>query len=103
LAPPNKAELETRLRKRGLDPEEKIKERLATADLELEQSKVEGFHDKIIINDDLEVTFKELESYIFGLGDETVKENVDEDTLVAISAEVEMADNETPVLEKAEE
>lgn len=32
---------------------------------EIEQSKVAGFHDKILVNDHLETTYKQLEDYIF--------------------------------------
>lgn len=111
MAPPQKAELEARLRKRGLDSEEKIQERLAIADKELEQSKVEGFHDKIIINDDLEKTYKELEEYIFGLDEGKVEEITDleasklaengtEEIPVMDSTEVEMMDRETSIVDE---
>jgi len=33
---------------------------------EIAQSKVEGFHDKIIVNDDLSRAYEELEEYVFG-------------------------------------
>lgn len=66
LAPPDVGELEQRLIKRGTDTPEKIKERLDIAEAELKQSEVVGFHDKIIINDDLDATYKRLEAYIFG-------------------------------------
>ena len=52
--------------KRGTDSEDKIKERLEIAKAELKQSEVEGFHDQIFVNGDLETTYKALEAYIFG-------------------------------------
>lgn len=62
--------LEKRLRGRGTEKEESIQKRLAQAKLELEYSKTEGVHDKIIVNDDLDVAYKELEDFIFGKGGE---------------------------------
>lgn len=103
LAPPNKTELEARLRKRGLDTEVKITEKLTIADKELEQAKVEGFHDKIITNDDLDAAFKELEEFIFGSNDETMKENVEDDTQVTKSADVDMTEETSPVANNVEE
>lgn len=102
LAPPNKAELEARLRKRGLDTEDKIIERLAIADKELEKAKEEGFHDWIIVNDDLEATFKQLEEFIFG-SDGKGKESVEEDTPVATNVDVDMTSEDAPVANKVEE
>ncbi|KUJ19932.1 uncharacterized protein LY89DRAFT_611898 [Mollisia scopiformis] len=66
LAPPDIPTLEERLKRRGLDDSEKIKQRLEIALKEIEQSQVEGFQDKIIINDDIGATYKALEDYIFG-------------------------------------
>lgn len=36
---------------------------------------MEGFHDKILVNDNLEVTYKKLENYIFGINEEDKAEN----------------------------
>jgi len=66
LATPSMEELERRLRSRGLDSDEEIKLRMKIAEEEVKHSEIEGFHDKIIINDDLPSTFTELESYVFG-------------------------------------
>ena len=73
LAPPgpNLDELEQRLRQRGSDDEDRIKSRLEIAKEEIEASKVEGFHDKILVNDRLDTTYDSLEKYIFG--DEVVE------------------------------
>ncbi|KAF7882430.1 uncharacterized protein EAF02_005793 [Botrytis sinoallii] len=80
ISPPSTAELspyqvlEKRLRGRGTEKEESIQKRLEQAKLELEYSKKEGLHDKIIVNDDLEVAYKELEDYIFGKGGKAADE-----------------------------
>lgn len=66
LAPPDIPTLEQRLQRRGSDEAEKIKQRLEIAQQEIEQSKSTGFHDKIIVNDDLEKSYKALEDYVFG-------------------------------------
>ncbi len=57
--------LETRLRGRGTEKEESIQKRLAQARNELEYSQTEGAHDLIIVNDDLETAYAELEAFIF--------------------------------------
>jgi guanylate kinase len=57
--------LESRLRGRGTEKEESIQKRLAQARNEMEYSKTEGVHDLIIVNDDLEQAYKELEAFIF--------------------------------------
>ena len=57
--------LESRLRGRGTEKEESVQKRLAQARNELEYSKTEGAHDLIIVNDDLETAYKELEEFIF--------------------------------------
>ncbi|PQE17292.1 guanylate kinase protein [Rutstroemia sp. NJR-2017a BVV2] len=74
ISPPSSADkspfevLEARLRGRGTEKEESIQKRLAQAKLELEYSKTPGVHDVIIVNDDLEVAYQELEDFIFGKG-----------------------------------
>jgi guanylate kinase len=64
LAPPSMEELEKRLRSRGTENEDSLQQRLKQAKNELEFSKEEGVHDKIVVNDDLETAYKELESWI---------------------------------------
>ena len=59
LAPPNLPELEKRIRGRGTENEESIRDRLAIAKKEL--SAKEEF-DAVVINDDMEKAFKEIES-----------------------------------------
>lgn len=67
ISPPSPAlsTLESRLRGRGTEKEESIQKRLLQAKNELEYSKTPGVHDLIIVNDDLETAYKELESFIF--------------------------------------
>jgi THO complex subunit 1 len=91
LQPPDISELSQRLRRRGSDDEDKIKARLEIAEKELEQAKVEGFHDKIFVNDDLQKTYEQLENYIFGKEDDAV-EAVDEQSEV-VDTELEMTDD----------
>lgn len=61
VEPPSMESLETRLRKRGTESEDKIIQRLKTAELELEQ-KME--YDIRLVNDDLEIASDELVAYI---------------------------------------
>ncbi|KAL2164832.1 hypothetical protein VTH06DRAFT_128 [Thermothelomyces fergusii] len=65
IAPPSEEELERRLRGRGTETEESVQKRLKQAKVELEYSKVPGIHDKIIVNDDLERAYRELEEFAF--------------------------------------
>ncbi|KAK4125687.1 guanylate kinase [Parathielavia appendiculata] len=65
IAPPSDEELEKRLRGRGTEKEDSIQKRLKQAKVELEYSKVPGVHDRIIVNDDLEKAYKELEEFVF--------------------------------------
>lgn len=101
MAPPGIPELERRLQRRGWDDEETIQKRLEIAQQELEHLKAEeGFYDKIIVNDDLEMAYKQLENYIFG-----IEENHEESSVLTVgdekeqpaqvtSTEVEMVDGE---------
>ena len=58
LAPPNLSELEKRIRGRGTETEESIRDRLAIAKKELIAKKE---FDAVIINEDIEKAFKEIE------------------------------------------
>lgn len=99
LAPPEMSELERRLRQRGLDDAEKVKARLEIAKEELEKAKVEGFHDVTFVNDDLESTYKDLESYIFGFDVDKIDSSEGTEVVVKTSDnEVEMTDGSTPIL-----
>lgn len=46
-----------------------MEKRLTQAHNELEFSKTPGVHDKIIVNDDLDKAYKELEDYIYKTSD----------------------------------
>ena len=61
LCPPSLEELERRLRGRGTDSEEKIRERLTTAHREYSQA---GKYTYIIINDDADTAARELDAII---------------------------------------
>jgi len=58
--------LESRLRGRGTETDASIEKRLAQAKVELEYSKEPGVHDVVIVNDELERAYKELETFVFG-------------------------------------
>ena len=58
LAPPNLSELEKRIRGRGTETEDSIRDRLAIANKELIAKKE---FDAVIINEDIEKAFKEIE------------------------------------------
>lgn len=64
LLPPSAAELERRLRGRGKDSEEQIGIRLAYARHELEHF---GEYDHLIVNDDLETAYRQLEAVILAV------------------------------------
>ena len=53
------------MRQRGTDSEDIIKESLEVAQKDIENSKAYGLYDRILVNDDLEATYEELEKYIF--------------------------------------
>ncbi len=61
LCPPSLVELERRLRGRGTDSEEKIRQRLQTARVEYAQA---NRYDYIIINDDADTAIRELDAII---------------------------------------
>ncbi|KOS22636.1 Guanylate kinase [Escovopsis weberi] len=65
IAPPSVQQLEARLRGRGTEKEESIATRMAQAANELEFAKTPGVHDIIIVNDDLEKAYQELEDFIY--------------------------------------
>ena len=91
-------DLEERLKLRGSDDEEKNKARLEIAVKELEHAKLEGFHEKIFVNDDLQATYDALEKYIFSSDneDEVSKDRLVVATLKGGDVEMEMTD-EAPV------
>ncbi|KAK8094031.1 guanylate kinase [Apiospora hydei] len=65
IKPPSFEALEQRLRGRGTETEEAVSKRLAQAKVELEYADTPGVHDIIIVNDDLDKAYKELEDYVY--------------------------------------
>ncbi|KAF2149515.1 guanylate kinase [Myriangium duriaei CBS 260.36] len=63
LQPPSLEVLEKRLRGRGTDSEDAVKQRLQQAEKELEFAKTGGVHDQVIVNDDLEKAWAEFEKF----------------------------------------
>lgn len=64
LAPPSLEDLKSRLIGRGTETSDAVQKRLQQAELELEYSKEEGAHDKIIVNDDLDKAYSELKEFV---------------------------------------
>lgn len=64
LAPPSLAVLEQRLRGRGTETEESLQKRLKQAERELEYSRGEGVHDRVVVNNDLERAYREVEAWV---------------------------------------
>lgn len=56
--------LEQRLRGRGTDDEDAVRKRLQQAEKEMEYSKEEGAHDRVVVNDDLEKAYREVEEWV---------------------------------------
>lgn len=67
LKPPSMAALKARLEGRGTETADSLQKRLTQAEKELEYAEQPGAHDKIIVNDDLDTAFKELDDYIVSL------------------------------------
>ncbi|KAG6994035.1 septinsspn2 [Physcia stellaris] len=68
LSPPSVEILERRLRGRGTDSEDAVQKRLKQAEAEMSFAKGEGIHDKIVVNDDLDRAYKEVEDWIIDGG-----------------------------------
>ncbi|TGZ85693.1 guanylate kinase [Ascodesmis nigricans] len=66
VAPPSLAELERRLRARGTEGEEAVRRRLESAGREMEWAE-KGGHDKVVVNDEVERAYEELEGWIMGV------------------------------------
>ena len=60
--------LEKRLRGRGTDDEESVRKRLDQADKEMAFAKEEGAHDKVVVNDDLEIAYRQVEGWVLNEG-----------------------------------
>ena len=64
IQPPSLTELARRLRSRNTDSETAIVTRLETVKKELEYAQT-GVHDKVIVNNDLDTAYQELEHFVF--------------------------------------
>ena len=65
IKPPSFETLEARLRSRCTEDEEDIQKRLAQAMIELQYADTLGATGKIIVNDDLEKAYKELDEFVY--------------------------------------
>ncbi|KAI9731721.1 MAG: hypothetical protein M1834_004510 [Cirrosporium novae-zelandiae] len=68
VSPPSLQVLRQRLESRGTEDQEKVEQRLKQAEKELEYSKTPGVHETIIVNDDLDTAYKQLEEWILDGG-----------------------------------
>lgn len=66
LSPPDMEVLEKRLRGRGTDKEEDIRKRLEQARVEMEFAKRGEIHEKVVVNDELERAYREVERFCLG-------------------------------------
>ncbi|XP_030289030.1 guanylate kinase 1b isoform X1 [Sparus aurata] len=64
IQPPSMEILEKRLRDRQTETEDSLQKRLEAARIDMEQSKVPGVFDVVIINDDLERAYEELKDIL---------------------------------------
>jgi len=67
VKPPSVEDLEKRLRARGTETVDAVRERLDAALKELAFAEQAGVHDKTVINDDVERAYTDLEEYIMAL------------------------------------
>ncbi|KAI1392024.1 guanylate kinase [Hypoxylon trugodes] len=65
IKPPSFEKLEARLRSRGTEREEDVLKRLVRAKVELKYANTLDIFDIIVVNDDLEWAYRELEEYVF--------------------------------------
>ena len=65
IAPPSREELEKRLRGRGTESEDSIEKRLKQGIKEMEYANSGNVHDLIIVNNDLERAYQELEAFVY--------------------------------------
>ncbi|KAI0400393.1 THO complex subunit 1 transcription elongation factor-domain-containing protein [Xylaria palmicola] len=80
ISPPSLEVLETRMRKDGSLSEDELQRRLKTAQEELDESDSSELYDKVIVNDDLETTYKALEEFIYEIPKANgVSEEIDDD------------------------
>ena len=65
IKPPSLEALEARLRSRGTEKDIEVQKRLKQAEIELEYANMPGVHDKVIVNDDLEKAFEQLDEFVY--------------------------------------
>ncbi|KAI9797826.1 MAG: hypothetical protein M1833_005329, partial [Piccolia ochrophora] len=65
LAPPSLEVLEQRLRGRGTETEESVAKRLEQARREMDFAETEGVHEKVVVNEDVERTWRAVEEWVF--------------------------------------
>ena len=63
IAPPSMEELERRLRGRGTESESDVEKRIANARGEMDRRNEKGLFDEVIVNDDLDETYKRFEKF----------------------------------------
>lgn len=66
IKPPSFEVLEGRLRGRGTEEDEDVRRRLAQAKAEIDYADTQAARDKIIVNDDFEKAFRELNQFVYG-------------------------------------
>ncbi|KAI9780854.1 MAG: hypothetical protein M1839_006481 [Geoglossum umbratile] len=64
VKPPSLEVLEARLRGRGTETEESLRRRLEQAQRELAFAEGQGVHDRVVVNDDLERAYREVEEFM---------------------------------------
>jgi len=64
IKPPSLEILEDRLRKRNTETEDSLRKRLDAAKAEMEYAEQPGSHDYIIVNDDVEISYKNMVGWI---------------------------------------
>ncbi|XMA12352.1 hypothetical protein WAI453_005143 [Rhynchosporium graminicola] len=74
IGPANVEDLEAVLKKQDSESEDKFKQRLANAKQEVEQSKIQGFYDLVVVDDLTEPAYEALESFVLGQARETDQE-----------------------------
>ncbi|CUS09582.1 unnamed protein product [Tuber aestivum] len=67
IKPPNPETLRRRLQKRGTEAPEAVEARLARARSELQSAEGSGIYDKVIVNSDLDLAYRELDEYSMSL------------------------------------
>lgn len=64
IQPPSISALEARLRGRNTETEDSLKKRLESAQSAIEYASLPGSYDLVVVNDDLDTAYNELETFI---------------------------------------